>query len=433
MGLPNPLFVKILEFSNQSNPRVFRQLSKAFREILDDRDTPEFKCMCSRYRDPQARVTLLWSSSVGSTALILRHSFLTQSCVSCSAGGVTVRHPFYKVWVCEICSRLKTFRVERLRTACDFFFLDYKQALQNNSLVTVKVGRSTKVLFHQVEGLALETYPDGELECKLQDRTHRFMKLEVRRMEFRKLRLREGADLYRQLVATNPARVDPILRKEEVLQDLVRRFRAWTLLYGDYFEQKISCSLTPRQFAQNEMEFAGLLTYMKKTGLLDVNFTPIDSELAHPRHIFMKYASGGSLHFYEHVQQISASYRQFLARHLEVREYIAQNKEVLRRSRKLRRQLAVAMCVEDNVDYKAAFFTDFVESFEGNPCITARLLKRSIFLDEHGYQTILSGGISLGLDIGEAIRRAKMEVLDETLGFPPWFRVCVINLCNSPC
>ena len=433
--LPDPILTQIFLYHRATDNAQLRELKcvcKSFHSALGNNDAL-WHDMYSRYVMP-FKDRVCWGKSAGSTVLMLRHSMKTRTCLSCGISEKSrYKHPFYFVRLCEDCTRRSPFRVESLRAMCDLFFLDRTQVKREKLVSTAKVGRAMLVLFDKVKKVAEDIYPDGLLKTKMDEREHKRLMQSIRKIESRRRRTEEEKLQFSLLVSQYSSRIDPLLRNEERVQEAARYFDAFSLLCGDFYEDKITSHITPKIYAKNQVEFAELLTFMKKLGLLDQDMTyyirdPFNN--INPKFIFRSHLRDG-LHFYDQAHQYALAEQQLRTRVKQVHSFIDGNMETLRTSYAFRRQLCLSMCVEDGVDYCPVYFKDFMSSLIGDPCTQARRLRCFKFLEERGYREIVEMKLSYGFSMDAAMKSATRIVLDKVNGFPVMTRTCVIDLSPS--
>ncbi|AAR26910.1 FirrV-1-B35 [Feldmannia irregularis virus a] len=437
--LPDPILMHIFLHHQPKDYDTLRELKhvcKSFRSALGTRSVV-WNDLYFRYCNECAPNTgrLRWGKSVGTTALMLRLSSMTATCVSCGFQGrgfkmKPEKHPFYGVRLCGACVRLSPFRMESLTAMCQLFFLDRQHVLQGDTVTTIKIGRAFMLLFDKMKAEAERTYPNGLLKDKMDKREQKRILQSIRKIESQRKRIEDATNHFNVLVSCYSSRIDPVLQDQERLQEAVRYFSAISLLSGDFYDNKITSKTTPTLYAKKQLDFAELLTYMKKMGLLNREMQYADEDPVHainPKYIFKIYVQNG-LHFYDQVHQYAMAEQQLRARIQDVRTFINVNRQRLRSSTELRRQLCVSMCVEEGVDYCPIYFKDFVIYVVGNPCIQARRLRCFEFLTRNGHQEVVQKKISYGFSMSAAIRSASKYVLDQTNGFPVMSRACVIDL-----
>lgn len=421
MEIPSVLLTPVLEYSRLVNPRTLRHVSKAFKNVMDDSTNPVWAEMMKKYNNPKVP-GLLWASSKGCTALIMRQSVLQHCCVSCSSNAPDVaKNPFYGVYLCTVCQILPIFRIQSLRKACNYFFLDFKTQKDNPYLLNLKIGNLRIVLVRHVQKIATETHSADGLWQMIDERQARADALKSKRIEYRDRRAFILKAVYAENMAKYPSRVDAVFQDYATLHASVQQFGAWQDVYEDFYDLKISPKISPTEVARRESDFAQLLTHMKK---LDV----LGSDSIQPRHVFRKFRHSGP-HFYDQIQELAQSDRELKQRSAQVQEYIRFHGSNM--NRPLRRSLAIALCVEDDIDYNPNFFKEYVISGIGNPCEIARDLRCQIFLDRHDFQATLISLLNRGFSVDQASSCAKRGILERTYGFPPMVRVCEIMLTTS--
>jgi len=207
------------------------------------------------------------------------------------------------------------------------------------------------------------------------------------------------------------------------LENIINMYDCNKIVYGDIRSLRIKTTTSVDKVCQRLCEYAMMITYMKKTGFLDQEYN-MRSFLngTTPRYIFLRHIRGG-LHFYESVNQYVESMSEIEKRSNDVERFLLNDT-----SKKRRKSLAVALCVEDSVDYCNEEFNDFVEHGLGNPVHIARNKRSTVFLNQNSFMEYLNRFLDNGYYMSDAWSIATNHVLERTLGYPPMKRCCYINL-----
>ena len=425
-GLPPPLLILTFEYASSYHVQTLRGVCTAFRQVLDDDESVVWNSMLNTYSTPLVHNRVLWSESVGTTALMVKESVLRHHCVSCRLWFSLRRNELHDLLLCERCGKKQVFRVVNLRKACSNYFLDYQVQKENNLLVKVRKGRSFQVLLNHVRAVALGTYPDGLLQEKMNARFCKAFNTELRKQREKEKRMREISHRFCDVLWESPARVDAGLRNQQVLHSLVRKYGSAECVYGDSMDRKVRASMKSKVVARRLYDYGAMLTYMRKLNLLDDAYEVTQGHRCHPRNIFRHHVNAG-LHFYELSRLHADSKEELASRSLEVETYLSLND--LNSAR--RNGLAVAMCAEESINFIVDDFREFVLHQRGNPVQLARQARERIFLDQNHLAWEMNNFLALGHTPQEAERVGKINVLHRTKGYPPMMRSCVIDLFTS--
>lgn len=424
--LPPPLLMLTFEYASSYHVQILRSVCSTFRNVLDDDESVVWHSILKKYSTPLVHNRVLWGDSVGSTALMVKESVLRNHCVSCRLWFGLRKNELHDLLLCERCSKKQVFRVVNLRKACTNYFLDYQVQKENNLLVTVRKGRSFQVLLNHVRAVALGTYPDGLLQKKMNERFCKTFKTELRKQREKEKRMREISYKFCDVLWKSPSRVDVVLRNQQVLQSLVRRYRSSQYVFGDSLDRKVRAVTKPQVVAKHLYDYAAMLTYMRKLNLLDDAYEVTQGHRCDPNNVFRHHVNAG-LHFYE-LSRLHADSKQELAgRALQVETYLSLNAlDSAQRS-----ALAVAMCAEESVNFNQDDFREFVLRQQGNPVQVARRVREQNFLDHNHLAWEMNNFLALGCSPEEALRLGTANVLHRTKGYPPMMRSCIIDLSSS--
>ena len=420
--MPQPILMCVFQFTANPYLPLLRDVCRGFREVLDDRENAVWMSLMGEYCSPVVP-RLLCRNSFGTTALMVRASKIKHTCISCRLWFNLEVNTFYDVLVCKRCSKKNVFKVVNLNKACSNYFLDYQVQKENDQLVKKKKARSFFVLLSHIRAVACAQYPDGELEKKTNRRLSRAFKAELRKHEQRARRIQDIYFKFIDILWQTPARVDPILRDQVVLRDMVERLGSREDVFGDSLEKRVRAFTKSSVVAQHLYDYAAMLTYMRKVGLLDFRYDPTPGHRCNPYYVYKHHVTEG-LHFYELSRQHADSKDELSRRILDVDHYILKNNLTT----STRKALAVAMCAEEAITYDSDEFMDFVIREQGNPAEIARRVREREFLLQnhlawHEHQLMASG---LNQQRAESI--AIKSVLCRTKGFPPMMRACIIHL-----
>lgn len=424
--LPPPILMHILGYTRASSLQVLRLVCRSFRELLDDRGNLVWKSMFKEYCTPLVKNRMLWGKSLGTTALMVKASVVGNSCVSCRLWFNLNKNRLYDIILCGRCSKKFVFRVVNLRKACFNYFLEYESQKQNNLLVKVPKGRSYLVLLRHVRFIAEATYPSGELQEKMNKRFEKSFQTELKKQREKERRIRDISYKFCDVLWETPSRVDPVLRNQEVLKDLVHNFGSRDEVFGDTLEHRVKACTKTAVVAKRLYDYAAMLTYMRKLNLLDFKYDVTAGHQCAPRNIFRHHLNAG-LHFYELSREHHDAKNELASRFLEVETYLLQTPNDLNR----RKSLAIAMCAEESINYAAADFESFVVGQKGNPVEISRRVREREFLQHNHLAWEMTSFLARGHDQETAQRLAEINVLHRTKGYPPMRRVCVIGLSNA--
>ncbi|CAM9269604.1 unnamed protein product, partial [Sphacelaria rigidula] len=423
--MPVPILMCTFGFTAHPYLHVLRGVCRGFREVLDDRSNMVWKSIMTRHCNLVVP-RLLWGKSFGTTALMVRASKVQHTCVSCRLWFNLETNRFYDVLVCKRCSKKNVFKVVNLNRACFNFFLDYKVQKNNSLLVKEQKGRSFLVLLSHVRQVALEQHPNGELEKKTSARFSRAFRAELRKHEQRGRRIQDIYFKFVDILWQTPARVDSVLRDQVVLRDMVENLGSREDVFGDTLEKRVKAFTKTNVVAQRLYDYAAMLTYMRKLGLLDFRYDATPGHKCKPYYVFKHHLHDG-LHFYELTRQHADGKNELSRRITDLNNYMLHKGNTLTIS--ARKALAVAMCAEEAINYNPDDFEDFVLRQEGNPVEIARRVREKEFLNQNhlAWQTHHLVTTS-GMDNEMAERMATKSVFHRTKGFPPMMRVCFIHL-----
>lgn len=358
---------------------------------------------------------------------MVRASVLQHCCISCRLWFNLKPNKLYDVILCGRCSKKHVFRVVSLRKACLNYFLDYGLQKENQNLVTAKIGRSFLVLLTHVRMVAFEKYPDGELVSKMNKRFARAFKTELKKEQEKNKRIRAISYKFIDVLWQTPLRVDPVLRNQATLTDMIQRFGSTQEVFGDALERKVRTSTAVGTVAQHLYDYGAMLTYMRKLNLLDFKYDATGRHHCSPHYVYRHHVHQG-LHFYEISNQHADARNELAARVSEVEIYILRTTM----TQGERKALSVAMCAEDSINYNAEDFHRFVVGREGNPAEISRHVREREFLYQNHLAWDINNFLVTGHNQDEAEELGKLNVLHRTKGFPPMMRSCFINLTITP-
>lgn len=420
-NIPDPLVVLVSEYVRPSHLYVLRDVCKDIRNVLDKKN-PLWERILSHNIAPKR---ILYKNSIGTTALLVKSSWKQAFCLNCERTTMLHINYYYGIFLCYDCEKNnKAFFEVNLKAICFDYFLDYKTQKENANLIKVRNGRAFKVLHKHILKVAHLQYPDGELQDKINRRYYRNRETAIRRYRSRERRTASIKTSFGYLVGSNISRIDPILTDIISLTNVVNMFGCREKIFGDVYSLKITTRYTVSEVCNNLCDYSMMITYMKKKGFLDeqyhVNFFAVGTT---PFYVYSKHRLPSGLHFYELVNEYVDSVNETEKRSAQVERYLLTEKTT-----RQRKSLAIAMCVEDGIDYNQEDFQDFVESGLGNPVYIARKRRARVFLNRNGFMDYMDRFLQAGYDVHEASNVATKLVLDRTKGYPPMMRVCNINL-----
>lgn len=395
--------------------------------MLDDRKNSAWKSMIQEYCTPLVPNQILWGKSLGTTALMVRASVLQHCCISCRLWFNLKPNKLYDIILCGRCSKKNVFRVVSLKKACFNYFLDYGFQKENRNLVKTKVGRSFLVLLTHVRMVAFDKYPGGELVSKMNKRFARAFKTELKKQQEKEKRIRVISYKFIDVLWQTPLRVDPVLRNQATLTDMIQSFGSTEDVFGDALERKVRASTTVGTVAQHLYDYGAMLTYMRKLDLLDFKYDATGGHHCSPFNIYRHHVNEG-LHFYEISRQHADARKELASRVLEVETYILRTPM----TQPERKALSVAMCAEDSINYSAEDFERFVVGQWGNPAEISRHVREREFLHQNHLAWEINNFLVSGHDQDDAQQLGKWNVLHRTKGYPPMMRGCFINLTIPP-
>lgn len=421
--LESYLLMSTFEYTRPPSIQFLRLVCRRFRITLDNRNNVVWKDLLQTHSTPLVNKRLLFGNSLGTTALLVKASVVRDECVSCRLWFNLVRNPLYDLLVCKRCSKKANFRVVSLKKACMNYFLDYKAQTANESLVRFRKGNSLQVVWMHVRAIAFSEYPNGELDNKIGARFAKAYKTEIRRHGAKEKRIRDIAYSFLDVLWQSPARVDQILRNQELVKDLVYSFGSKEDVFGDVLEHRVRSAMKTTTVAKRLYDYAAMLTYMRKLQLLDFRYTVTAGHRCNPYNIYRHHVNEG-LHFYEIARHHADAMEEFKGRILAVEVYMLKKDP----TKLQRKSLAVAMCAENKVDYDAEFFKDFVENKRGNPAELSRKLREKQFLNQNHLAWERNNFLLRGYSLQAAEMLGEKNVLHRTKGYPAMMRFLTVQL-----
>ena len=426
-SLADGVLINILEFVRMDHIPKLTDVSRRFRKILATTAKDHWEEIRTKNLFPNL-LKITCQNSVGTTALMLQASVQTSRCVQCMH-HISRPHEFYGVRLCKQCQQLPHFLQSGLKKACKEYFLDGAEQLDNESLLKRKHGNSHVVLQHHVVRVATTNFSECVLQQKLEARKKRRRDVNSNRdmaLQQRSKNVRRGYEF--QSRHFKQARIDETLLGEaniDKLFDLVIKNSCFDTVFGDIFSHKVE-TRTKDDFVVKELiDFACMLTYMRKMNLVDDSYTELGEPLV--KHVFKKYQNG--LHFYEYVSEYASTKNAYELRVREVEQYIISSKL----DKDSRKALSISMCAEDNIEYDEPEFEFFVNFGVGNPAEIARSVRQKHFLNDNNFMVHVTTNLQMGFGYFDSLKKAKERVLNRTLGYPPMKYVCRINLTKKHC
>lgn len=420
--VPDPVFILIAEYVQIQSIPLLRDTCGDFRRVLDSPNRV-WDSIIDQYTRLKKTGIILYRGSIGTTALMVKSSKIELVCTSCGSLSNLKMNKFYDLIVCSRCEHIGLFKTVNLREACTEFFLDYKQQQGNNSLCKIKYGRSFRILRKDVLRVANEEYPMGELQNKIQDRINRLWATRQRRFSARNKRINDMVQFFDRNARKNRARIDPIVQNMDMAIAMTNMYGCHSLVFGDVYNFKINTQTSSEEVSSRLCDYVMMITYMRKSGFLfddyKCNFC---SSGTSPFYIFKKHLNGG-LHFYEATREYVDSVEELRKRAKEVERYVELVDTPMQR-----KTLAIAICVEDSIDYVEEDFEDFVTMGIGNPVYITRNKREKVFLNRNNYMVYVNHMLNQGYTISDAEKYSTNRILHETNGYPPMKRVCYINL-----
>lgn len=422
--IPDALIVDVMRYSLPGSIDGLKNISMRFKTILADKAMWK-----SRECKPLESHNIVYGSSIGTTELLIRASNINRSCASCGSNLYIRRHKFYDVNLCPPCSRRGDFQTGGFKSVCAEYFLKPNDVMGNKSILKVANGPNYSVLLHRVKRVAELKYPDGLLEEKRILRHEAYMALETRKRDCRDARSDSLRRFFFQKASSVPGRVHPALRNDTgygLLFILINGLDVGSLIFGDLFDLKITTNADPRRVAEDIKDFACMISFLKKRDILDDSFLlkPEYMEAMDPRYIFRKYIRGDGLHFYESIIEYIECNTAYLRRVSRVDEHLSTyNLSALER-----RQICLASCAEDGVNFDPSDFSEFIHTGTGNPVAIARKVRKDKFLNENNMFFHIHSFINMGYCPGYSTRLARERVLRMTLGFPPMLELMIVDL-----
>ena len=426
--IPKCLTSYIFEYTRPPCHHVLRHVCRNWKNVLDDESNPTWKSIIRESYEPKVHRQLVWSSSVGCTALIMRSSKIFTLCIVCGNHCNVTHNKFYDVFLCERCKHLGLFETITLRRGCWLYFLNIQQMQNEESLVKVVHKGSTTVLLHHIRKIGDQLYPSGLLDRKIEARNRRRINTEMKRVEERHKREHLAKEVFERLSMTFPLRTDELLKCQHRVRALITSFGSYEDVYGDAHRLKIWTRTKGDDVGIKEHQYACMLTYLRKNDLLDGEYGDVNEECPHPRHLFKYHHHGikgdGGLHFYERIGSYAASIKEYDQRCKEVEIQMIVNTT----TKEQRLRVAIIMCVEDDCEYNVDAFRDFVQNSQGNPAKLARQLRKQKFLLENNFEQMRNHLFWSGHCWKDANTLAKLRVLNNTKGYPPMKRTCHVEL-----
>jgi len=406
--------INILEYVELNSVHHIRRVSKYSKEILDsDKNKKMWNRISNKYCMPYHKGIGI-KNSPGSTALLKRASCISHRCISCFRRDIRIYiHPFYNINMCGLCKMDKLFLISGLKTACKKYFVNPSSSFIQQSIVKQKVGNNFRVMDKHVRSYAEIVYPGGDLRMKLDNLRIKRDSIDIRRGNLRQGRMNDVERGFSKLCTENPSRVDKVLScfkctKSLILVDMLNMY-----IFGDLFSYKIRTSSNVKEASEKMYEYASMISYMKKCGLMTERYQNIyDSYTS--RHIFKKYVHGG-LHFYEVLSSMTNSQRLYKKRldkmtiHLDIKCLDVSS----------RKKLSVSTCVEEGIEYDEDSFDEFVRYGVNNPVRIARDRRKLLFLNSNGHMTNIYRYMEFyRITEEEASIHSTNRILNVTMGYP---------------
>lgn len=415
--------MNIFEYVPLRDIEILPMVCRGSRDILSRQAKSHWDSLKRVICTPDNR-GVTWGGSPGSTALIVKAAYAETTCVVCKTAPSSAvhRHTFYDVMVCNRCKCSNpVFRTMGLKTACRKFFLSPEDHVDDHRIEKIPRGSNFTVLENHVRLVASAVYPRGALKRKLEYRDLKTELTEKRKRQNREERVRLISDKFIHMTGMHRIRVSPDLRSFCRVNDMVSKYGVWSHVYGDSCCFKVTSTMTPSMVAERLVDFASILTFMEKKGLLDYTSDPSDNT-CNPSHILKRYLKNG-MHYYESIGMYAEAKDLFTKREKRMFAHIG--------SRELdpskREQLARTACAEDGVEFDEYMFDDFVRFQVGNPVTIARKKRKIVYMNAHGYMTYYSNAMYLHGDDNEARVYAEYMATARTMGLPPMFPTCIVD------
>ncbi len=417
--------MNIFEYVPLKDIETLPTVCKLSRDILSRRNTCYWDSLKKEVCTPDHK-GVTWGGSPGVTALVVKAAFTQTTCVVCknASNSPVHRHSFYDVVVCNRCKHSHhAFRTMGFKTACRKFYLNPEKHVNDDRIAKIPRGSNLTVLENSVHRVASRVHPPGALKRKMEDRELRTELTDKRKIQNRDERMRLIMDRFSSVAQERSVRICPELLDFFRVNDILSKYNVRSLVYGDSCYLKVTSTTTTSLVVEKMVDFACLLTFMEKKGLVDLSIYPPD-ESCNPRHIFKRYLKNG-IHYYETIGMYAEAKNSLVKRekkmlaHIWGREIDAHRRE----------QLSRISCAEDGVEYDEYMFDNFVRFQVGNPVTIARKKRRTVYMNAHGYMAYYSNAMYLHGDTVEAQGYAEDMVMSRTMGLPPMLPMCIVDYC----
>ena len=327
-------------------------------------------------------------------------------------------HEIYNIILCKQCIETPFFRIKALKKTCREFFVDPNLT----SGITKTCGTNKRVLEKDIIKIAEDLYTPSVLYEKLDKRKNN----KIRRIEMKNKsvsdRIKEFEYIYKREVSKIPTRVFHDLTVFSNIIEIAKTHRTFCCIIGDILEKKVNVRTDVKSAAKELVDFACLLTFMVKRGLLCeeyyMNYEYKDFSV---RTILSRHRNRE--HFYEIVSDIQNSLLQFKERCDRMEKYLVEHKNM---NFTERNRICVICCVEDGIDFDNDVFSEFISTGLGNPVKLSRDKRISIFLNKNGYQIKYNECIQMGYDHKACDHIARMFAT--RFGMEIMNSVCIVEL-----
>lgn len=359
----NNFKLQIFSYNNEKEVNIMRSVCNEWKFTIDnnymEKDLNERK--------------VLKCGSKGLTSIIYRDTS-SKLCVVCKKQTIKI-HNFYNIRVCQKCDKTYPFTVKSISSLTKKYFINLSDI--DNSLII-----NSRMLETDVEKIAIGIHGYSGLADLINKRQMRSYKLKLSRYDSTDKRVSDLKKLFNEYIENIDDK--KIYHDFDIIFDSLKSVRKghWDLL-GDFLKLKINTKTEVSEIYEYMISMLSMMDVLYKYYLIleDGSLTTFMKEYSHIGYLLKRYREYSNANFHRLCSSFCISQRQSLDFPEETDDHF--NDDYISKLEYI--------CDKEGVDCNHFYFSDYIQSGEGNPYIIARKLRKIDFLIENGYNDIYNG------------------------------------------
>lgn len=359
----NNFKLQIFSYNNEKEIHTMRSVCSEWKFTIDN-----------NYIEKDLNVRkVLKCGSKGLTSVIYRDTS-SKLCVVCKKQTIKI-HNVYNIRVCKNCDKTHPFIMQNINTLSKKYFIKISDI--DKSLIV-----NSRILESDIEKICIGIHGYSGLADLRNRRQMRAYKLKLARYDATDKRVSELKQIFNKHIENIHDK--KIYHDFNVIFDCLKSVRKehWDVL-GDFLKFKIHTKTELSEISGYMISLLTMMDLLYKYYLILENgsLTTFMEEYSHIGYLLKRYIEYSSMDFHRLCSHFSISQKEAISFPEETNEYY-QDDHVSKLE---------YICDKEGVDCNHVYFSDYIETGEGDPYIISRKVRKINFLIDNGFNDIYNG------------------------------------------